>query len=343
MIGVHSSKFLNEKSKQNVLDATRRHLIKHPVVCDFDMNLWSSLNIVCWPTLLVVDPAGLIIAEFRGEVQANSVKKFIQSCFKYYSSELSSSEILLSSQPQETVDSVSVCQNTSSLNFPTKMIHFDGSLFISDSGNNRILCVDSTTNKIKYQIGSGVRGSDNGSFENCSFDWPQGLAMCGNNKLYIADTFNDMIREADLTTRQVVTVCGIKSTQSVGHYDVSGGKTGLEQAISSPWDVCVYETLSGSHVLFIACAGTHQIWLYSLSSGPITWWKNAQIDSKILIAIAGNGKERNKNNSYPMQASFAQPSGLCLSGQILYIADAESSSIRLVNSLLGLMLEYILS
>lgn len=56
--------------------------------------------------------------------------------------------------------------------------------------------------------------------------------------------------------------------------------------------------------------------------------------------IAGTGKEENRNNSYNGQrASFAQPSGLCLSkpsarvgpggsDPSLYIADSESSSIR---------------
>lgn len=48
------------------------------------------------------------------------------------------------------------------------------------------------------------------------------------------------------------------------------------------------------------------------------------------MAIAGNGEERNRNNDYPKQASFAQPSGLCLlrNSQEIYIADSESSSIR---------------
>jgi len=58
--------------------------------------------------------------------------------------------------------------------------------------------------------------------------------------------------------------------------------------------------------------------------------------------VAGTGKEENRNNSYNGQrASFAQPSGLCLtkpssrigsglngSDPSLYIADSESSSIR---------------
>lgn len=47
----------------------------------------------------------------------------------------------------------------------------------------------------------------------------------------------------------------------------------------------------------------------------------------------GKRKRKNKNNSYPMQASFAQPSGLCLDKdeQNVYIADAESSTIRSLN------------
>lgn len=53
--------------------------------------------------------------------------------------------------------------------------------------------------------------------------------------------------------------------------------------------------------------------------------------------VAGTGKEENRNNSYNGQrASFAQPSGLCLSkpssrngsDPSLFIADSESSSIR---------------
>lgn len=107
----------------------------------------------------------------------------------------------------------------------------------------------------------------------------------------------------------------------------------MSQTISSPWDLCLLEK-ENSKVLLIACAGTHQIWLYSfenkerkernVTGSGLVWWKNVRIEWNTLVCIAGNGKERNKNNSYPMQASFAQPSGLSYdqSGQIVYIADA---------------------
>jgi len=109
---------------------------------------------------------------------------------------------------------------------------------------------------------------------------------------------------------------------------VGGGKC-LEQRISSPWDVCLIEK-EQSKVLLIACAGTHQVWLYSIGAdkqmpeGRLAWWKGLTFDWRTLTNVAGNGKERNKNNSYPLQASFAQPSSLDYepSSQCVYLADA---------------------
>ena len=50
------------------------------------------------------------------------------------------------------------------------------------------------------------------------------------------------------------------------------------------------------------------------------------------VRFAGNGHEENRNNSYPHNAAFAQPSGICNHDNgTLYIADAESSSVRSVS------------
>lgn len=53
-----------------------------------------------------------------------------------------------------------------------------------------------------------------------------------------------------------------------------------------------------------------------------------------LYCLAGSGHESAKNNSYPHQAAFAQPSGLSVDGvpsSVVYVADSESSSIRSVD------------
>ncbi|ODN03784.1 NHL repeat-containing protein 2 [Orchesella cincta] len=53
-----------------------------------------------------------------------------------------------------------------------------------------------------------------------------------------------------------------------------------------------------------------------------------------FAVIAGSGREENRNNSYILKASFAQPSGITVttgSEKHIYIADSESSTIRSIN------------
>lgn len=49
--------------------------------------------------------------------------------------------------------------------------------------------------------------------------------------------------------------------------------------------------------------------------------------------FSGSGEEANRNNSYSHKASFAQPSGITvvMKQRKLFVADSESSTIRVVN------------
>ena len=47
--------------------------------------------------------------------------------------------------------------------------------------------------------------------------------------------------------------------------------------------------------------------------------------------FTGSGEEANRNNSYSHKASFAQPSGLAVMQGKLFVADSESSTIRIVS------------
>ena len=335
VIGVHSAKFPNEKLKKNVDYAVRKHLLKHPIVCDNELDLWTSLEINCWPTLMVLNPFGEIIAEFQGELQANLVNKFLKYCFEYYENELTVNRLeFLNIKTQQESDTTN-----DELFFPTRICRNESNiLFISDSGNNRILAVDSLTLNPLYSIGGPNAGYQDGKYQEAKFNWPQGLAYDSDCQcLYVADTENNLIRIVDVEKKNVSTLCGIYNDgkNNIGNYDYIGGKAALEQRISSPWDICLYKRDDNRKFLIIACAGTHQIWLYtfkdSLNETNVLWWKNVSVLANSLICIAGNGKERNRNNSYPLQASFAQPSGLDIKNNILYIADAESSTIRFLS------------
>jgi len=86
-------------------------------------------------------------------------------------------------------------------------------------------------------------------------------------------------------------------------------------------------------VLYIAMAGTHQIWALYLKDS--TWLKGGSKVQGTCLRFAGSGAEENRNNSYPHKASFAQPSGISLALEkpfrCLFVADSESSSVRMVD------------
>ncbi|KAA3487151.1 NHL repeat-containing protein 2 [Gossypium australe] len=86
------------------------------------------------------------------------------------------------------------------------------------------------------------------------------------------------------------------------------------QLLNSPWDVCFDPV---NEKVYIAMAGQHQIWEHSIQDG-------------VTRAFSGNGYERNLNGSSSTNTSFAQPSGISLSPDLMeaYVADSESSSIR---------------
>jgi sugar lactone lactonase YvrE len=194
----------------------------------------------------------------------------------------------------------------STLSFPGKITADQATkrLFISDSGHNRIVIVDSANGKVLDVIGSGAEGAADGAFATASFHHPQGLVYA-DDKLYIADTENHKIRLADLKTKTVSTIAGTGSQAAFR----AGGGTALSTALNSPWDL----VLIGKK-LYIAMAGAHQLWCLDFSDGTVK-------------PYAGNGRENIADGSFD-DASLAQPSGLTTDGTKLYFADSEVSAVR---------------
>jgi sugar lactone lactonase YvrE len=88
----------------------------------------------------------------------------------------------------------------------------------------------------------------------------------------------------------------------------------VAQDLRSPWDLAW-----DGELLYIAMAGTHQIWFHD----PAT---------EETDVFAGTGRELRIDGPIG-QAAFAQPSGLTLLEDSLYIADSEISSIRAIDGL----------
>lgn len=346
VVGVHSAKFDNEKDSTNILSAIQRYNISHPVVNDSSSSLWMNLHIKCWPTLLVLGPRGNPIFVMMGEGHGQRLDKYIKASIQFYESkgELKTHSIPISPASEQLKTSMikfpakiatRPLRNAQNDDDPKKLIGSE--LYaVADSGNHRIL-VFQANGQIVEKIGGKDSGFADGNFKEARFNSPQGVSFYGNDIIYVADTENHAIREINLTTKTVDTIAG-HGKQGV---DQTGGLIGTSQEISSPWDVVNYRTrdmdmsfhadgeaIPERDIILIAMAGTHQIW--AIFKDETIWWKFKKFSEGSVAAIAGNGHEENRNNSYPQNAAFAQPSGLALAAETkeLFIADSESSSIR---------------
>lgn len=314
VLGIHSAKFENEKDSANILSAILRYSIKHAVVNDTSLKLWSGLQIACWPTLVILGPNGEYLYHLIGEGHKERLGEFVREARQFFIDQISHADmpVRLEKLPD------------SKLLFPGKVCLGKNLVAVADSGHHQVIVADSR-GLVKYVIGSSCRGSKDGRFSEAQFSSPQGLVLDGTT-LYIADTDNHLIRKADFKTGLVETIAG---TGCQGD-DKEGGRLGPDQPISSPWDLCLGNGVAfeNSSVLFIAMAGTHQIWIYFLKDS--NWYKNQFYAAGTCMRFAGSGMEENRNNSYPEKAAFAQPSGIALSTtlQSVYIADSESSSVR---------------
>jgi len=297
VIGVHSAKFLTEQGTDNIRQAILRYDLEHPVVNDKDFKIWKSYGANAWPTLVLIDPRGDIVLKRSGENIYDALDQKIGQLTTQYADIIDTTRMHIALEKNKVPDTF--------LKFPGKVLA-DGQsnrLYITDSNNNRIVVTDLDGN-LEEIIGSGKAGKRDGSFENAQFFHPQGLALDGNN-LYIADTENHLIRKADLSERNVTTIAGIGKQVYQRHPDGLAKNTGL----NSPWDLTIDD-----NVLYIAMAGSHQLWQMTLGNNHIS-------------LFAGSGYE-NIQDGPAEQAQLAQPSGLTSHGNDIYFADSEVSAVR---------------
>jgi hypothetical protein len=302
VIGVHSAKFTAEMILDNLRAAVQRLELHHPVINDGEHQVWEQYAVRAWPTLMFVDPRGRIFAKHEGEFALEPMRVAVAGLIAQYDA-----EGVLDRRPL-TFDPLPPGGGT--LRFPGKVLA-DASgdrLFIADSGHNRVLVVN-LEGHVTMMIGDGEPGFLDGPAEQARFDHPQGLALdASSDTLFVADEANHAIRAIDLAGGQVTTVAG---TGEQG-YERLGGGPGREVSLSSPWDLA----LIGQR-LWIAMAGTHQLWALDLATGRVG-------------VAAGTGVESIHDGPL-REATFAQPSGLSALDGVIYVADSESSSIRSVD------------
>jgi len=302
VIGVHSAKFPAEAETYNVRQAVMRHDVQHPVVNDRDFLIWRAYAARAWPTLVIIDPEGRAVGahsgEFEGEALGDMVERIIAEFDRDGKIDRTPLKAVLEKHKQP--DTL--------LSFPGKVLAdaWGGRLFVADTDHHRVLMFSLADGRLRARYGSGGRGLADGPAARARFQAPQGLALLGNT-LFVADTDNHAVRRVALDSGYVTTLAG------TGRQSRPEPKAGPARAadLNSPWDVA-----AAGDTLYVAMAGSHQIWAVDLPSGE-------------LRLFAGDGREA-LHDAPPPEARLAQPSGLAIDGERLWIADSESSSLRSV-------------
>ena len=300
IVGVHSGKYTAERDTSRIRDASIRLGSTHPTINDRQFRLWRAFAVRAWPTLVAVDPRGYVIGMHAGEFTADSLAPFIDRTI----ATARAAGTLVPGRLHGLSDLPTTAP--AMLSFPGKVSLDDRRLAIADSGHRRVLVgtLDDTGHRMRVD-----HTVDGGDFSTTTpgdshFINPQGIVLLGD-LLYVADAGRHTILECSLRTGSTRILAG------TGH-QLRSAVDEAQGALSSPWDLA----LDGD-TLFVAMAGVHQLWTVSDSSG------RAEV-------FSGSGAEELHDGSHG-EAALAQPMGICLADHLLYVADAESSAIRVAD------------
>ncbi|KNE80268.1 MULTISPECIES: NHL domain-containing thioredoxin family protein [Streptomyces] len=308
VIGVHSPKFVHEAEHQAVVDAVERYEVHHPVLDDPELATWKQYAVRAWPTLVVIDPEGYVVAQHAGEGHAHAIERLVSELEEEHAAK---GTLRRGEGPYVAPEPV-----PTDLRFPGKAVRLPGGTFlVSDSTRHALVELAADGETVVRRIGSGERGLADGGPAEARFSEPQGLALLPDGRVVVADTVNHALRSVDVETGRVTTVAGTGLQWWQGSATSGPAR---ETDLSSPWDVAWF-----ADRLWIAMAGVHQLW---------TWTPPADGDedgdgSGTVEAVAGTTNEGLVDGP-AAEAWFAQPSGLAAAGDRLWIADSETSALR---------------
>ncbi|WP_030543597.1 NHL domain-containing thioredoxin family protein [Streptomyces albus] len=310
VIGVHSPKFVHEAEHQAVVDAVERYEVHHPVLDDPELATWKQYAVRAWPTLVVIDPEGYVVAQHAGEGHAHAIERLVSELEEQHAAK---GTLRRGEGPYVAPEPV-----PTDLRFPGKAVRLPGGTFlVSDSTRHALVELAADGETVVRRIGSGERGLADGGPDEARFSEPQGLALLPDGTVVVADTVNHALRAVDLETGRVTTIAG------TGRQWWQGSATSgpaRETDLSSPWDVAWF-----ADRLWIAMAGVHQLWTWTppADGGGV----EGAGGGGTVEAVAGTTNEGLVDGP-AAEAWFAQPSGLAAAGDRLWIADSETSALR---------------
>jgi hypothetical protein len=296
MIGIHQPKFDSELDGRLVLKAANRLGVPFPVANDRAWATWQHYGIQSWPSVALIDTRGRLRQVVAGDHQGAALDAAIAALIDEVGGAVMAANPVRRSGAEPRLP----------LAFPSGLAVGENHLYVADTGHHRVLeCTHS--GRVLREFGTGHGDLVDGPPEDAAFRNPRGLCLV-REALYVADTGNHALRRIRLLDGAVETVLG---NGRPGQVREGANEAAAQLPLNQPWDVTGTQDR-----LFIAMAGSNQIWEYDLGQAR-------------LKLLAGSG-ELGILDGPSRNAMFAHPAGLAQVQQTLYVADSATSSIRAI-------------
>ena len=300
LVGVHSPKFEHEADPDALAAAVERYAVHHPVLDDPDLVTWQAYTARAWPTLVVIDPEGYIVASMSGEGHAHGLSVLIEELVEAHRAKGTLRE---GSSPY-----VPPTPEPTALRFPGKAATLpDGSFLVSDTAHHQVVWLEADLTSERARFGGpGVLDEPQGVLV-----LPAPVASRVGYDVVVADSVNHQVKGLRLADGMWTVLAGTGRQLR----ERSGSGRALAQDLSTPWDLAWFIDR-----VVVAMAGTHQLWALHLATDP----------ADNTVAVLGGTSAEGLRDGAADEAWFAQPSGLAVSrdGSRLWVADSETSALR---------------
>ncbi|MDX2033183.1 MAG: SMP-30/gluconolactonase/LRE family protein [Blastocatellia bacterium] len=180
----------------------------------------------------------------------------------------------------------------------------DESLIVANTGSHTIVRVDVDSGRVEAIAGAaGASGAVDGKGAEARFNGPIGIAVAADGRIFVADTYNDRIRE--------IAEDGTVRTIAGGAQGFRDG-AGVEAMFDTPCGLAVEK----DGALLVADTGNHRIRRIAPDGGVTT--------------IAGIGQPWWRDGA-PLEAGFNEPMAIAIRRDgAIFIADAGNDCVRML-------------
>ncbi|HET7735465.1 MAG TPA: thioredoxin-like domain-containing protein [Nocardioidaceae bacterium] len=172
VIGVHSPKFVHEADPDALRAAVSRYRVEHPVLDDPELVTWQAYTARAWPTLVLIDPEGYVVAQYAGEGHVHAIDAMLAELVEEH-------RVKGTLQPAGS-PYVPPPAIPGELAFPAKAVLLDdGRVLVADAGHDSVV--------------------EEGGPRYAGFREPNGLCVLPDGDVVVADTVGHALRALDGT------------------------------------------------------------------------------------------------------------------------------------------------